>query len=96
MYTYGTLLIRSDNVDEPGSDKPCYYRTLCYSVIGLWKVLITFIVIWAMVMAYLLVIHQGSEITGRSTKIPENNNNYYQGFLGQWRLARGYKIMDGM
>ena len=58
-----------------------------YSVIGLWKVLITFIVIWAMVMAYLLVICQDPNITGPSTKIPENNNNYYQGLLGYQERA---------
>jgi len=45
-----------------------------------------------MVMAYLLVISQGSEVTGQSTKIPENNINYYQGALGQMRLARGIQF----
>ena len=54
--------------------------------------LITFIVIWAMVMAYLLVISQGAEVTGQSTKIIENNNIYYQGALGQLRLARGIQF----
>lgn len=40
-----------------------------------------------MVMAYLLVICQDPNITGQSTKIPENNNNYYQGLLGYQERA---------
>jgi hypothetical protein len=55
---------------------------------GLCRVLITFAMLAGMVIGYLLVISQGAEVTGRATENSQNNNNYYQGVLGQMRLAR--------
>ena len=85
----------------------CTYRTPCYTIIGISKVLIILLVILAMAGGYLLIIQQQEynnfgQDSGQDPGAPIQVESYYPGFLGLYRKAqlqpsgRDLDIPDGM
>lgn len=92
-YSYRIQMLVPDNTAPQLARPACIYRPLCYTVIGLTKVLITLLVILCMILAGYLVYSQsldgmqhGQDPAGRnSNNFSDNLGGYYPGFLGLYR-----------
>lgn len=92
-YSYRIQMLVPDNTAPQLARPACTYRPLCYTVIGLTKVLITLLVILCMILTGYLVFTQsldqqvhGQDPAGQdAAKFSNNIENYYPGFLGLYR-----------